>query len=229
MAASAADPKRGKSRSGLLLRVLSALVLAPPVLAALWFGFPWIDLLAAVAAPLMAAEWIRMTRGRPIARGVGLVYVVGSAVALLWLRHQPEFGRETVIWMVACVWATDIGGYFVGRAVGGAKLAPRISPGKTWAGLIGGMSWAAVASAACGWIFGLGETWSLAIYGALFGAVGQAGDLLESHAKRRAGLKDSGNLIPGHGGILDRVDALMAVFVVVALVRLATGGAWPWL
>jgi phosphatidate cytidylyltransferase len=228
MAASPANPKAGKSRSGLLLRVISALVLAPPVLAALWFGFPWLDLLAAVAAPLMAAEWIRMTRGRPVARVVGLFYVVGSAVALLWLRHQPEYGRETVLWMVACVWASDIGGYFVGRAVGGAKLAPRISPGKTWAGLIGGMAWAAVASALCGWAFGVGETWSLAIYGALLGAIGQGGDLLESHAKRKAGLKDSGNIIPGHGGILDRVDALMAVFVVVALVRLAAGGAWPW-
>jgi phosphatidate cytidylyltransferase len=130
--------------------------------------------------------------------------------------------------VVACVWATDIGGYFVGRSVGGAKLAPSISPGKTWAGLVGGMAFAAVASALAGLIFGLGDTWSLALYGAIFGAVGQAGDLLESHAKRQAGVKDSGRLIPGHGGILDRVDGLMAVLVVVVLVRLAVGGAWPW-
>ena len=227
MAASAPSLARGKSRP-LLIRVVSALLLGPPVLAALWFGFPWIDLLAAVAAPLMAAEWIRMTRRRPAARVAGLVYVIGAVLALLWLRHQPDYGRETVVWVVACVWATDIGGYFVGRSVGGAKLAPSISPGKTWAGLVGGMAFAAVASALAGLIFGLGDTWSLALFGAIFGAVGQAGDLLESHAKRQAGVKDSGRLIPGHGGILDRVDGLMAVLVVVVLVRLAVGGAWPW-
>jgi phosphatidate cytidylyltransferase len=227
MAASAPSLARGKSRP-LLIRVVSALLLGPPVLAALWFGFPWIDLLAAVAAPLMAAEWIRMTRRRPAARVAGLVYVIGAVLALLWLRHQPDYGRETVVWVVACVWATDIGGYFVGRSVGGAKLAPSISPGKTWAGLVGGMAFAAVASALAGLVFGLGDTWSLALFGAIFGAVGQAGDLLESHAKRQAGVKDSGRLIPGHGGILDRVDGLMAVLVVVVLVRLAVGGAWPW-
>jgi phosphatidate cytidylyltransferase len=227
MAASAPSLARGKSRP-LLIRVVSALLLGPPVLAALWFGFPWIDLLAAVAAPLMAAEWIRMTRRRPAARVAGLVYVIGAVLALLWLRHQPDYGRETVVWVVACVWATDIGGYFVGRSVGGAKLAPSISPGKTWAGLVGGMAFAAVASALAGLVFGLGDTWSLALFGAIFGAVGQAGDLLESHAKRQAGVKDSGRLIPGHGGILDRVDGLMAVLVVVVLVRLAVGGVWPW-
>jgi phosphatidate cytidylyltransferase len=227
MAASGAKGPPGKSR-GVLVRVVSALVLAPPVLAALWFGFPWIDLLAAIAAPFMAFEWLRLTRGRPVARGLGLVYVLGSLVALLWLRHQPEYGRETIVWIVACVWAADTGGYFVGRSVGGAKLAPRISPGKTWSGLLGAMCWAAVASAACGLIFGVGSTWDLALLGGVFGAVGQAGDLLESHAKRQAGLKDSGRLIPGHGGILDRVDALMAVLVVVALVRVAVGGVWPW-
>lgn len=231
MAASAADtPAKGGSRfRGLLPRVLSALVLAPLALAALWYGFPWVDFLAAFAAPLMAAEWIRLTRGRPVARVLGLAYVLSAAVSLLWLRHHPVLGRETVIWLVACVWATDIGGYFVGRSVGGAKLAPSISPGKTWSGLIGGMCGAAVASAACGLAFGHGETWALAVFGAALAVVDQAGDLLESHAKRRAGVKDSGNLIPGHGGLLDRVDGLIAVLVVVALARLALGGDWPWL
>ena len=227
MAASPAEPSRGKSRD-LILRVVSALVLAPPVLAALWFGFPWIDLLAALAAPIMVMEWLGMTRGRPLARTLGLAYVVGALLGLLYVRHQPDFGRETVIWIVACVWATDIGGYVVGRSIGGAKLAPRISPGKTWSGLIGGMVWAAVASALCGWVFGRGEIWTLILVGAAFGAIGQAGDLLESHAKRRAGIKDSGRIIPGHGGVLDRVDGLMAVLVVAALLRLTLGGTWPW-
>ena len=116
----------------------------------------------------------------------------------------------------------------MGRTAGGAKLAPRISPGKTWSGLIGGMAWAAVGSATMGYAFGLGDTVRLAIAGAALAIIGQAGDLLESAAKRRAGVKDSGRLIPGHGGLLDRIDGLMAVLVAVAVARLIAGNSWPW-
>jgi phosphatidate cytidylyltransferase len=129
---------------------------------------------------------------------------------------------------VACVWATDIGAYVVGRSAGGAKLAPRISPGKTWSGLFGGMAWAAVASAVVSYTFDAGQTIDLAIIGAGLAVVAQLGDLLESAAKRRAGVKDSGSLIPGHGGLLDRVDGLVAVLAAVAVIRLLIGGAWPW-
>lgn len=230
MVASAADAPTGRGRRfrGLLLRITSAVVLGPLLLAAVWFGFPWIDLVAAVAAPLMIWEWTRLTRGRPMVRISAYVYALAALVALLWLRHQPAFGRETVIWIVACTWATDIGAYFVGASAGGAKLAPRISPSKTWSGLIGGMAWAAVTSAALGFVFGLGSTFSLAVIGAGLAVVGQVGDLAESAVKRAAGVKDSGNLIPGHGGLLDRVDGLVAILVVVALVRLTVDGAWPW-
>ncbi len=124
--------------------------------------------------------------------------------------------------------AADTGAYFLGTLAGGAKLAPSISPSKTWSGLIGGMCWAAVVSALLGLVFQLGETVSLALIGAGLAVVEQLGDLLESAAKRRAGVKDSGRLIPGHGGLLDRVDGLIAILVVVALVRLLTGGDWPW-
>jgi len=230
MAVSAADAptaNRGRHR-GLVLRVVSGAILAPLLLAAIWFGFPWIDLVAALAAPLIVSEWIALTRRHPMMRVLAIVYSMAAIVALLWLRHQPADGRETILWIVACVWATDIGAYAVGRTAGGAKLAPRISPGKTWSGLIGGMAWAAVASAAIGYVFGLGQFWQLAVIGAVLAVVGQCGDLLESAAKRSAGVKDSGTLIPGHGGLLDRIDALMAVLVVVALARLVMGGGWPW-
>lgn len=230
MAASEANAPaaRGGRFAGLLVRALSAVILGPLLLAAVWYGFPWIDLVAALAAPVMIFEWARLTRGAPVVRVLAWTYGLAAIVALLWLRHQPAFGRETIIWLLVCIFATDIGAYFVGRTAGGAKLAPRISPGKTWSGLIGGMAWAAVASAATGYAFGLGETVHLAIAGAALAVVGQAGDLLESAAKRRAGVKDSGRLIPGHGGLLDRIDGLMAVLVAVGIARLIAGDSWPW-
>ncbi len=221
----AMQPRRFR---GLLPRVASALVLGPLVLAALWYGFPWIDLIVAIAAPIVVSECVHLTPRRPVVRVLAIVYVLAALVALLWLRHQPGSGRETVLWVVAVVWATDIGAYFLGKFAGGVKLAPRISPGKTWSGLIGGMCWAAVASAAMGLAFEQGATFGLAAIGVVLAIVAQMGDLLESAAKRDAGVKDSGHLIPGHGGVLDRIDGLVAVLVTVALARLVMGGDWPW-
>lgn len=227
MAASAASAAPARFR-GLLPRVVSAAILGPLVLAAVWIGFPWIDLVAAVAAPLMIGEWVRLTRRRPVARTGFILYSIAAVLALLWLRHQPAHGRETILWIVACVWATDIGAYFLGSYAGGARLAPSISPSKTWSGLVGGASATAVVSALCGLAIGAGATLTLAATGVGIALVAQAGDLLESAQKRRAGVKDSGRLIPGHGGILDRIDGLIAALVFIALIRLATGGEWPW-
>jgi phosphatidate cytidylyltransferase len=226
--ATRADEARPARFRGLLLRIVSAAVLAPLALAAVWYGFPWIDLLAAIVAPIMMGEWLRLTRGRPIARIAAVLYSIAALLALLWLRHQPGFGRETILWILACVWATDIGAYFVGSLVGGARLAPSISPSKTWSGLVGGMGASAVVSVVCGVVFGAGDTIMLALTGVAIAVVAQAGDLLESAAKRRAGVKDSGNVIPGHGGVLDRVDGLIAALVFVAALRLASAGEWPW-
>jgi phosphatidate cytidylyltransferase len=213
---------------GLLLRSVSAAILAPVFLAAIWFGFPWVDLVAAIAAPIMVAEWGRLTRGRPSMRASTFLYSIAAALALLWLRHQPTFGRETILWIVACVWATDVGAYFLGSLAGGAKLAPSISPSKTWSGLVGGICFSAVVSSASGLVFDAGDTPVLALAGVAIALVAQAGDLFESAAKRRAGVKDSGRLIPGHGGLLDRIDGLIAALVAVAALRLVIGGEWPW-
>src|SRR5258708_5966095 len=181
---------------------LSAASLGPLLLATIWFGFPWIDLVAALAAPLMVSEWIRLTRGRPFIRILAVLYALAAVVALLWLRHQPALGRETIVWIVLCIWATDIGAYVVGRAAGGAKLAPRISPSKTWSGLVGGMAWAAVASAAVGYAFGLGETISLAMIGAGLAGGGPLRGPLVSGAQPGAGARDRGAPSPGAGGCL---------------------------
>jgi phosphatidate cytidylyltransferase len=143
---------------------------------------------------------------------VGLGYIGTAAIAILFLREQPN-GFALALWTLAVVWATDIGGYFAGHRFGGPKLAPKISPSKTWAGLIGGMVLAAVTGAAIAGIAGLpaSATW----LGAPLAILAQAGDLFESWLKRRAGVKDSGALLPGHGGLLDRIDGLLPVAILV--------------
>ena len=149
----------------------------------------------------------------------GLFYVCAPLVALQWIRNEAEDGMLLVFLLLACVWASDSAAYFVGSAVGGPKLLPRISPKKTWSGGFGGLLAGALA-----WLVGtmLYADGSLAIaflVGCLLSLACQCGDFAESALKRRFGVKDSGRLIPGHGGILDRVDGLM--FAAIALAGLA--------
>ncbi|MDO6412978.1 phosphatidate cytidylyltransferase [Sphingomonas sp. BIUV-7] len=151
--------------------------------------------------------------------GWGLIYAGAPAISLLFLRSQPQ-GFGLALWTILIVILTDTGAYFVGRAVGGPKLSPKLSPKKTWAGLLGGMVAALLGGAAVGAMFGLpGATLWL---GAPLAIVAQAGDLYESALKRQAGVKDSGRLLPGHGGILDRIDGLVPVAALVA--TLVAGG-----
>jgi phosphatidate cytidylyltransferase len=160
---------------------------------------------------------------------VGMLAIGVPCAALIWLRDQPVGGRSIVFWLLAVVWATDIGAYAVGRWLGGPRLAPRISPNKTWAGLLGGMASAALVG---GLVAVLLDGAGLAVAGLVGGGlavVAQAGDLGESLVKRRFGVKDSGALIPGHGGLLDRVDGLLAAAPVVALlVWLKGNGGVGW-
>lgn len=145
---------------------------------------------------------------RRLTLACGILYLGIPSFALLllnWLSWQAVF------WAMFVTWATDIFAYFAGRAIGGPKLAPRVSPNKTWAGLIGGMTGAAVVGAVAGSLFGLPT--SFLYTGALMGVIAQGGDLYESWLKRRAGVKDSGSLIPGHGGVFDRLDGLLPVAV----------------
>ena len=146
-----------------------------------------------------------------VALGVG--YIGTAAIAILFLREQP-LGFALALWTLAIVWATDIGAYFAGRRFGGARLAPAISPGKTWAGLIGGMIAAAIVG---GVIARFGHLPSATLWlGAPLAVAAQLGDLLESWMKRRAGVKDSGRILPGHGGLLDRIDGMLPVAIIVA-------------
>ena len=165
--------------------------------------------------------------GRGERRWIGLVgvpYVAGGAAALAWLRADDQAGWPDLLFLMLLVWASDIGAYMVGRWVGGPKLAPSISPNKTWSGAVGGLVVAvAVALVTCFVIQAPGSVIGSAVMAAMLGIVAQAGDLFESAVKRQVGAKDSGHLIPGHGGLLDRLDALLAAAPVAALLALAAG------
>lgn len=150
----------------------------------------------------------------------GLIYAGFPALAILYLR-EIDNGILIMLWTLALVWATDIGAYFSGRAIGGPKLAPQFSPNKTWAGLIGGVVLTAAVS------FVLNVYWGLPFYLVLLSiplaVLAQMGDLFESWLKRKAGAKDSGTIFPGHGGVMDRLDGLIPVAPVVALIMVADG------
>ncbi|MBT3360026.1 MAG: phosphatidate cytidylyltransferase [Rhodospirillales bacterium] len=171
--------------------------------------------LAGVAASLFGRA--EASAGAPWL-SAGVLYIGIPVLSLVWLRDAA--GRDAVYWLFALVWATDTGAYAFGRMIGGPKLLPRVSPKKTWAGLIGGIICAGGVGAA--FAFGIGQAafWPLAVYSGFLAIVAQSGDLFESWVKRRFGVKDSGAIMPGHGGLLDRVDGLMAVAAVVALVSL---------
>ena len=163
---------------------------------------------------------------------LGLPYMAGSGLALLFLRADPN-GLRDITYLLLVVWGTDIGGYILGKTVGGVRLAPTISPNKTWAGLGGGMALAAALGCGIAVWFGaahLGIATGLAL---VLAVVSQLGDLFESWVKRRAGVKESGFLIPGHGGILDRIDGLISAALFLAVFRLATADGplrlWDWM
>ena len=260
--------------SGFWIRILSTFILAPPILAAVYAGAPYFNLMLVLVSLLMAWEWGRLCGGTrfeppgvtlvmviglalilsvaghmrealflipagvllvyllglrcrersPLWLALGIVYISVPCLALLWLRDLSGMGWEVVFWILGVVWATDTGAYCAGVLVGGPKLAPRISPNKTWAGLAGGFVMAALVS---GLLVGLTEEafslWPLVCLGAFFALVEQMGDLFESFVKRHFGVKDTSRLIPGHGGVLDRLDGLLVVSPVAVAFLLLIG------
>lgn len=155
---------------------------------------------------------------------IGGLYIGLPGVAFLAIAHDPQWGRETLAFIIVAVAVTDIGAYFTGKAFGGPKLAPRISPKKTWAGLMGGSVCAAVAAMGLGQILGFPALLGAAL-GVALAIISQLGDLFESAIKRRFGVKDSGGIIPGHGGLFDRLDGHLAAACAVAAAHWATGGS----
>jgi phosphatidate cytidylyltransferase len=161
---------------------------------------------------------------------IGVPYIAPAVIALIWLRGLPAYGLTYVIVLLLVIWATDIGAYVAGRAIGGRKLAPTISPGKTWSGAAGGLLAGMLVGFFAADSLGFAAMpWRTALTAGLIGCIGQAGDLLESGLKRHFKVKDSGSLIPGHGGLLDRLDAVLTAAPVAALLAFALGrGVMPW-
>ena len=155
---------------------------------------------------------------------IGVPYIGLSALALMILRGDPQFGLIAVYWLLFVVWGADTLAYFAGRLIGGPKLLPSISPKKTWAGLIGAIVGGILCSALFAGVAGLDSLLWLCSTGALLAIIEQAGDFFESALKRSVGVKDSSALIPGHGGMLDRVDGLVAAAALAALIGCVRAG-----
>ena len=259
-------PSATNAKSGIVARIISALILAPFAIGVTVVGGWAFATFVVIVAWLMTYEWDRLTGGeglsllalvqgiavavaivaayvgessigavaivaaaglvlvlsliqtrRPLWAVLGVVYVGIPSAALVMLREGGESGLGVVVWIFAVVWGTDIAAYVAGRSVGGPKLS-RVSPNKTWAGLFGGVLAAAFLGGLVANTYAFGSTVAIALFGAGCALISQVGDLFESWVKRRFDVKDSGRVIPGHGGVLDRVDGLLPVVVTVALV-----------
>jgi phosphatidate cytidylyltransferase len=266
--------RRASGRRELVLRILSAIVLAPLAIAIAYLGgWPFVTFWG-IAAIGVWWEWSRLVAG-PAARStftagvIGLVLAFGlagigqfalavGAIALgaiaaaallpvgprLWtalgvgyagtilvapvtLRHDPDYGFVVIVFLFSVVWVTDVMAYVVGRLIGGPKLAPRLSPNKTWSGALGGAVAAVVAGVATARAAGLDNWTMIALVGLGLSICSQAGDIFESRIKRRHGAKDASQLIPGHGGLMDRLDGFVAAALTAALLGVLRAGGAP--
>jgi phosphatidate cytidylyltransferase len=199
------DPKENTKQ-----RVVSALILIPIALYAIFYSLSLFFLLSIAIAMMMTAEWIDMSKSAEDQtkwRLIGLFYILIPIYSVIKIRL---YDSDILLWMFAVIWATDIFAFFAGRSLGGAKLAPTISPNKTWSGLMGGVIASMFIGLMSAFMFKGGILFFILI-SALLALIEQASDLLESKFKRIFGVKDSGNIIPGHGGVLDRLDGMMLV------------------
>lgn len=210
-------------QNNLALRIASAAVLGPIAVAAAYFGDGAFALFWAAAALAVAWEWIRMVSG-PVWIMSGIVYAAAMFLAPVILREDPTLGLLSIVLLFAIVWSTDIFGYFGGRSIGGPKLMPAVSPKKTWSGAIAGTLGSMIVAVLVARLFGSFNAVAIAGVALLLSVCGQAGDLFESWVKRKFNVKDSSQLIPGHGGAMDRLDGFWAAAVVGCLVGLARGG-----
>lgn len=216
-----------KKRTALKKRALSGAVLAPLIIFIVLYGGWLFALMIAAAAVISLYEWYKMSQagGQFITDMLtGTIYLLICISSFAYLRFVPEQGAWLALSAMLCVWASDTGAYFTGKALGGPKMAPSISPNKTLSGLGGAMVFCGLAlvllcalddlfAAYINTNLGISDRHYIFVFftGCVLGFFGQTGDLFISSMKRRVGVKDTGNLIPGHGGLLDRIDALLLI------------------
>nr|WP_312794419.1 phosphatidate cytidylyltransferase [Tianweitania sp.] len=212
---------RVQQRSRMIMWLLLAVALIPLIL----------NMKAAIVVPVALAAMLvgllyeaRLSGRAGIWVSGGLVYALLAAVSIDQVREGGTAGLAAMVFLFTVVWTTDSLAYVFGRLIGGRKLAPSISPGKTWSGALGGALAAVIVGAGVGRLMGIEAGFLLAVAALVLSIVSQVGDLLESAIKRRFGVKDSGRLIPGHGGVMDRVDGLVAAALALYLIGLLTGG-----
>jgi phosphatidate cytidylyltransferase len=216
--------------SNLTLRWISSLILAPLVLAITWYGgWPFVALWT-IAACIVLWEWSMLAKAVPSAGPyvgwmiAGLAYAAVLALAPAILRSDAALGFVAIVFLFAIVWTTDALAYFAGRAFGGPKLMPAVSPKKTWSGATGGTLGAVAAGLIVVKVAGLQLTVAVAAVALMLSVVSQVGDLVESAVKRRFNAKDASQLIPGHGGLMDRLDGFLTAVLAATMVGLLRGG-----
>ena len=209
----------GADRRSVLLAGAVSVVLAVTLVA----GGYRLAAVIVLAMGMLATAALARAEGR-IWVAAGIPYAGSLGVAPIVLRSDGEAGFLAMIFLFAIVWATDIVAYFVGRAIGGPKLMPQVSPKKTWSGAFAGTVAAVLAALAMAKATALTGWFAIAMLAIILSVVAQGGDLFESFLKRRFGAKDSSHLIPGHGGLMDRLDGFVTASVVAALIGLARGG-----
>jgi phosphatidate cytidylyltransferase len=209
----------GADRPFVLMTGVATLALA---LALVVSGLPLAAVIVLAIGTLAAASLAPAERRLWIAGGIPYAGALGLAPILL--RSDDEDGFLSVVFLFAVVWTTDIAAYFIGRTAGGPKLVPQVSPNKTWSGAIGGTLAAVVVALVLAKAAALAGLFAIAMLAIVLSVSAQAGDVFESFLKRRFGAKDSGHLIPGHGGLMDRLDGFVTASVVAALIGLARGG-----
>jgi phosphatidate cytidylyltransferase len=211
-----------RTERDLTLLVHGLAVAAATILTALGYAAMGLAVLVIGAIIVLALEF----GAHPMISTAGVLYTGLPAVALLWIRGDEPMGFLAVLFILIVVWTSDTAAFIVGRGIGGPRLAPRISPNKTWAGLVGGIAASALAAFVFGLVAGLPLA-RIALSGLLMGLIAQGGDLMESALKRAFGVKDASNLIPGHGGFMDRMDGVVAAAIAAALVGLWVDASAP--
>jgi phosphatidate cytidylyltransferase len=210
-------------------RLVAAAVMLPIAAILLYLGPPLMYFWMTALMIGMAWEVNLTSRKNIYVKAIALFYVIAGSGSFLWLGSHADHGLEIRYWIVAMIVLADSLAYFAGRGLGGPKLVPRISPNKTWSGLIGAVIGASLAGIGCSLIFLERIHLPLVGMSVILGFVEQGGDLLESWFKRYHGVKDSSSLIPGHGGLLDRLDGALAVTIILALSNLTMGNLlWLW-